>query len=165
MSNYPPPDGPTGPSGPPPDGPTGWTYPTQHLSEQSVTPGRSHKPLLIAVIVVVVLAIAGAAAYLLLRDTGEGRRAAYCNELRSVTKNGHLSDVLSGGGNIDPVRVAQKLQNLAPDAVRDNWGHLIGQLKQVQSGNTDPTKILGALNDVSAITSDASDKCNLKIGF
>jgi hypothetical protein len=139
-------------------------YPKQLLSDQEIQSRRSRRPLIIALVVVLVLVAVGVGAYFVFAGNGGGNRAAYCKELRVATKNGRLSEVLSGSGQTDVFGELRKLRDLAPDNVHDNWSHLVNVVSSAQSGKVTPDMV-GVLNDLSAIRNDANASCHLSIGF
>lgn len=140
----------------PPDQPE---YPKQELLPQDVAQGPNRKPLFIALAVVVVLALVAGGAYLLLRDDGEGSRTAYCDELRTLTKDGDLGAAAEGAGP----ELSGQLQELvddAPDKVADDW-QTLRKFAESSSGGTPDVASLGNLVEaLQAISKDARNNCD-----
>jgi hypothetical protein len=140
-------------------------YPRQNLLPQEIKPGRNRKPLYIAIAVVIALVIAGGAAYLVLRDDGEGTREAYCAALRDLSDNGDLMSAVEGAD----ARTADKLKaaiDLAPDVVADDWKKLESAVGDAQSGSSpDMSQALTLFASLRAIAQDAKDNCDLELGI
>ncbi len=165
------------PEGPPP-GPRPWEaggtptsplgsgpqYPRQNLLPQEVKPGRNRAPIFIGIGVVLALVVAGAIAYLVLRDDGEGTRAAYCSALRELTNNG---DVISAVEGADPRSVDdfKAVVDLAPNAVADDWAKIDKGIRDAQSGSPDMSQALAIFGALRVIAKDAKDNCDLDLGI
>lgn len=149
--------------GPPHQPPPGWqpVYPQQTLSQQEVKPGRNRKPLYLCLLAAVVLVIGGLVAWQLLKDDGEDTRAAYCAELKDVTHNGDLMSAFSAADGSE-LNQLDRLHQLAPDAVRDDWDTLQRLFESAQSfGNVDYGAAVKALTAMKAITDDAESECGI----
>ncbi len=136
-------------------------YPQQTLSEQEVKPGRNRKPLYLGLLAAAVLIIGGLVAWQLLKDDGEDTRAAYCAELKDVTHNGNLMSAFSTADGSELTQL-DRLHQLAPDAVRDDWDTLQRLFESAQSfGNVDYGAAVKALTAMKAITDDAESECGI----
>lgn len=144
-------------SGPPPGG-----YPRQQLSQQEVKPGRSRTPLYVALVVVLVLLVGGVGGYLLLRDTGEDRRAEYCTALRDVTNDGDLLSAFDSADSSTLGRL-QHTADLAPDAVADSWKTLVDLVDSASASVPDVASAFQALTAVRAIVDDANSECGMSM--
>lgn len=151
---------------PPPAQPQpGWQpvgYPQQTLSAQNVQRGRSRKPLVIGLVVALLLAVGGVVAWQLLRDDGEGTRAAYCSALRTLTNNGDVMSVVSTA-DASTLNQLAKVQQLAPNAVRDDWDSLQSLAQSAQTGNVDYSAAIKALTSLKAIADDAKSNCSISM--
>lgn len=168
MSN---PEGQSGQSapgwGPPPGSqpPPGWPpggYPQQTLSNQDVQQGRSRKPLVIGLVVALLLAAGGLVAWQLLKDDGEGTRAAYCSALRNVTHNGDLMEAIAAADASTLTRLT-KVQQLAPSVIKDDWNSFQSLAQSTQSGNVDYNVAIKALTALKNIADDAKSNCSITI--
>ncbi len=137
-------------------------YPQQTLLPQEVRSGRSRKPLLIGALAVVLLIIGGVVAWQLLKDDGEDTRAAYCSALKDLTNNGDIMTALSTADASSLGRI-QRVVQLAPDAVRDDWDTLQSLVSSSQTGqgNIDVSLALKAFGAFRAISDDAQSKCSI----
>ncbi|HEY7045300.1 MAG TPA: hypothetical protein VH419_16640 [Nocardioidaceae bacterium] len=144
-----------GPGGPPRQ------YPRQHLLPQEVKPHRNRAPLFVGLGVVLVLIVAGVVTYLVLRDSGEDTRQAYCTELRRLTHDGDLAGALQSA-DASAEQEIKKVAGLAPDAVADDWDALVPFVeKAAQSGTPDWGGALMAFNALKVIAQDAKDNCGI----
>ncbi len=139
-------------------------YPQQTLLPQEVKPGKSRKPLVIALVLALVLVVGGVVAWRLLRDNGESTRAAYCSALKSLTNNGDLTSALSGAGASTFGQV-NKVVSLAPDAVKSDWTALQSLATSAQSGNGGYSSALQALSSLQAIANDAQSNCGITMNI
>jgi hypothetical protein len=122
--------------------------------------GRSRKPLVIGLVVALLIAIGGIVAWQLLKDNGEGTRAAYCAALKKLTNNGDITAALSGA-DAGTLNQLSKVQSLAPDAVKDDWDTLQSLTQSAQSGNVDYSVAIKALGALKSISDDADSKCGI----
>ncbi len=137
-------------------------YPQQQLLPQEVQPGRSRKPLVLVVAVVLTLVVVGAVAWLVLRDDGEQTRAEYCNTLRQLTNDGNLMSAIAAP-SADSLSNLNKVIDLAPDAVADDWKRLQDFQSSATSGDLDMSSAVQLLSTFQAIVNDAEDGCGLTI--
>jgi hypothetical protein len=137
-------------------------YPQQTLLPHEVKPGKSRKPLVIALVLALVLVVGGVVAWQLLKDNGESTRAAYCSALKSLTNNGDLTTALSGAGASTFGQV-NKVVSLAPDAVKSDWTSLQSLATSAQSGNLGYSSALQALSALNAIATDAQSNCSITL--
>lgn len=138
-------------------------YPKQELLPQQVDRGPNRTPFIIGLVVVLVIALAAGGAYYLLRDDGEGSRAAYCDQLRTLTKGGDLSAAAEAvGPNLSAE--LQRLIDDAPDKVADDWQKLrtIAESSN-DAGDIDMSSALDALEALQTIAKDARSECDLPI--
>lgn len=143
---------------------SGWqpVYPQQTLSQQEVKPGRNRKPIYLGLLVAVVLIIGGVVAWQLLKDDGEDTRAAYCSALRDLTNNGDLMSALSTAEAASLGQLEQ-VQQLAPDAVREDWDTLQALVNSAQNepDNIDFSAMVKAATALRGISSDAESECGI----
>lgn len=132
------------------------------MSQQEVKPGRNRKPLYIGLVVALVLIIGGVVAWQLLKDDGEGTRAAYCSALSDLTNDG---DLMSAVSTADASSLAQieRVRQLAPNAVRDDWDTLQSVVSSAQNepDAIDMSAVLEAATALRAISSDAESECGI----
>jgi hypothetical protein len=138
-------------------------YPQQDLLPQEVQPGRSRKPLVLALIVVLVLIGGGVGAWLLLRDNGESNRAQYCAALKKLIPDNDLIGAVTSAdaSTLDEVK---QLSDLAPRAVSKDWTTLNQAMASFQgSSSPDPTLLLPAIGAIQDIVRDANDQCGMDV--
>jgi hypothetical protein len=139
-------------------------YPRQELLPQDVRPRRSRTPLVIGIVAILVLAAGAGCAYLLLRDDGEGTRAAYCDQLRELTADGDLDAAAAAATGAELSSQLQQLIDDAPNSVADDWQKLRDLGESVSAdGDVDLSAALDAMTSLRAIAKDAQDKCDLPI--
>jgi hypothetical protein len=155
----------TSPYGPPPYGGSfGQTphsaYPQQELLPHDVRPRRSRVPLVIGLVVALALVGGGVAAWLLLRDNGEGSRAQYCTEIKTATSGGDITTALGSGPQAATAEL-HKLAALAPDAVAGDWKTLTNLLESAQKSQSSPsiTEALSAFGALKSIVTDSNAHC------
>jgi hypothetical protein len=138
-------------------------YPKQDLLPQQVASGSNRKPLIIGIAVVLVLALGGVGAYVLMRDNEDADRAAYCDQLRELTKGGDLSAAMQAFGP-ELTDELQRLIDAAPDTVADDWQKLHTLFASTNGGeDVDMSRALEAYEAVQTIARDANDECDLPI--
>lgn len=144
---------------PPPGGQP--VYPQQTLSQQEVKPGRNRKPLYLGLLAAVALIIGGLVAWQLLKDDGEDTRAAYCAEMKDLTHDGDLTSALNAA-DASSLNQLEKLQQLAPNVVRDDWDTLQSLFESAQSyGKVDYGAAVKAFGALKAIADDAESECGI----
>jgi hypothetical protein len=135
-------------------------YPQQELLPHDVKASRSRAPLVIGLVVALALVGGGIAAWLLLRDNGEGTRAQYCTEIKTVTQGGDITTAL---GNSPQAAMAElhKLVALAPGAVAGDYKTLTNLLESAQKSQSSPsiTDALSALGALKSIVTDSNAHC------
>lgn len=134
-------------------------YPQQELLPQDVKPSRSRLPRVIGLAVVLAL-IAGGVAWLLLRDTGDGSRAQYCDAIKQLAPDDDLAAAVVSA-DASTLDQAHKLADLAPGAVADDWKTLEDAvaLMQTSSANVNPVNLMTAYGALKNIVSDSNDNC------
>ena len=138
-------------------------YPKQELLPQQVATGSNRRPLVIGIVVALVLALGGIGAYVLLRDDEDANRAAYCDQLRDLTKNGDLSAAMDAFGP-ESADDLQQLIDDAPDAVADDWTKLRTLFESTTEGeDVDMSAAVEAIEALQTIAQDARSECDLPI--
>ncbi len=140
------------------------SYPRQQLLPQEIRPGRSRRSLVIGLVLVLALVVGGGVAYLVMRDDGEGSRQAYCSALRDLTQGGDLMAAVEGA-NAKTLGQLDKVQQVAPGAVADDWSTLMSIAYEAQGGSPDMAQALTAFNSLRVIATDAKQNCELDLGL
>jgi hypothetical protein len=149
--------------GPPP------VYPQANLLPQEVQRGRNRKPLVIGLALALVLVAGGVGAYFLLRDDGEGTRAAYCAALKEATNEGDLISALAQSSDSEMRDDLDRIRDLAPRAVRSHWDRVYTAVQSLMadSETINFSQLASGFGSLQEIATDARDNCGLQldVGF